>query len=191
VRVSAPVEVAADAPDMPASMAPLDAPARARTPSIALVVGEALVEQSSGRHRPQLAAAVSVAHPLPGPWGAAIEVFGTSASARTDTLAHHQTEVRPAALATVTFERPQVRADGRAPVHLALELGVGPAVTVTIASWRTPDLGAFVLAEPGARGRAALTLDVAEHLRLRAQGGGAWRPGAMDHDYTLGASWVF
>lgn len=164
-------------------------------------VGEALVRQSSGRHRPQAALGLSVAVPVAGRWGVAVEAVGTVGAERSSEIALDQYLVRPAALATLTFARPTTTIARRRPAKdgsverpsawLAFDVGLGPALNVTLARWADPDLGTLTALEPGVRGRSALTLGIGAHARVRLQGGLAWRPTGMDHDYTAGLSWGF
>ncbi len=169
-------------------------------PAFEVALGEALVQQSSGRHRPQAALGVSLAVPVAGRWGIAAEVLGTFATERSSELALDQWLVRPAVLATLSFARPittvpraRPAADGsatRPSAWLSFDVGLGPTASATIAHWVDPDLGAAVLVEPGVRGRAGLALGVSERARLRFQGGLAWRPSGVDHDFTLGLAWA-
>ncbi len=167
--------------------------------SVALTVGEALVRQSSGRHRAQAALGVSVDIPVRGVWGVALEALGTVGSERSDQIALDQYLVRPAALVTLTFARPsevveRLRPRPRAPVrspYLALDVGLGPAAALTLANWESPALDPSWAVEPGVRGRAGMAFGLGAHLRVRLQGGLAWRPSGTDHDYLLGAAWAF
>ncbi|MDP2306667.1 MAG: hypothetical protein Q8P18_11650 [Pseudomonadota bacterium] len=167
--------------------------------AVELVVGEALVRQSSGRHRAQGALGVTVAVPVRGVWGVAVEAFGTLGVERSAELALDQYLVRPAILGTVTFARepqPVVRVNRRGSFpgtspYLALDVGVGPAVTFRFAEWTAPDFGTVWAIEPGARGRAGLAFGLGPHARIRIQGGLAWRPSGVDHDYQVGAAWAF
>ncbi len=167
--------------------------------AIELVAGEALVRQSSGRHRAQGVLGVSVAVPVRSVWGVAIEAVGTYGAERSAEIAVDQFLVRPALLATATFAREpemvaHVRRRGRfvaVSPYLALDVGLGPAVSLTWARWDTPDVGTVTVIEPGARGRVALAFGVGDHLRVRLQGGMAWRLSGVDHDYQLGAAWAF
>lgn len=178
-----------------------DAPTEvaASTVAIELVAGEALVRQSSGRHRAQLALGVTVAVPVRGIWGVAVEAVGTYGKERSDELSLDQYLVRPALLATVTFARERAvvtrinrrgRFESTSP-YLALDVGAGPAVALQYARWIIPDLGTVSVIEPGARGRAALAFGFGAHFRLRLQGGIGWRLSGVDHDYQLGAAWAF
>ena len=167
--------------------------------AIEVAVGEALVRQSSGRHRAQAAVGISVAVPVRGVWGVAFEAVGTGVNERSAELSLDQYLLRPAALATATFARPiepVVRKSRRGHMpgtsrYLAFDLGLGPAAIVTLASWDVPGLGALWVVEPGVRGRAALALGIGPHARIRLQGGFGWRPSGTDHDYLLGAAWAF
>ena len=163
----------------------LAAEPHASRPAVDLLVGEALVEQSSGRHRPQPAVLVGASLPLSGGLGLAAEALFTAAADGAALGALEQRVARPALLATLTLTRPGATPD------LAFGLGVGPAVTVTVASWSTPRLEPVTLVEPGARGRASLAVAVGARFALRAQGGLAWRASGVDHDYSLGVAWAW
>lgn len=173
--------------------------AAADSVAVELVVGEALVRQSSGRHRAQAALGVTLAVPVRGLWGVAVEAVGTYGAERSAEITLDQYLVRPALLATLTFARerePVARVTRKrrflaTSPYLALDVGLGPAVAVTAAHWTSPDLGTLTTIEPGARGRAALAFGVGEHLRVRLQGGLGWRPSGVDHDYQLGVAWAF
>ncbi|MDP2311377.1 MAG: hypothetical protein Q8P41_00615 [Pseudomonadota bacterium] len=178
----------------------MDVAEEAREPvAVELSVGEVLVRQSSGRHRAQVGLGVSVSVPVRGVWGVAFEAVGTGVAERSGQLELDQYLLRPAALATLTFARLRVpvthvtrrRSFVATSPYLAFDLGLGPGAAVTLAEWRTPDLGAAWAVEPGVRGRAGLAFGVGEHLRVRLQGGLAWRPSGTDHDYLLGAVWAF
>ncbi|MFN7143087.1 MAG: hypothetical protein ACK4YP_04880 [Myxococcota bacterium] len=177
-------------------MTPVELPVTAE-----IQIGEALVRQSSGRHRPQAALGVSVAVPVAGRWGVAVEAMGTVGVERSDEIALDQYLVRPAALATITFARPTTSVPRRRPgpdgaterpsAWLGFDVGLGPAVHVTLARWESPDLGTLSTFEPGVRARSALTLGLGPDARLRLQGGLAWRPTGVDHDFTAGLAWAF
>lgn len=96
-----------------------------------LAVGEALVRQSSGRHRAQLALGLTVAVPVRGRWGVVFETVGTAAGERSAELTLEQYHLRPAAMATLTF-----------------------------AHWGAADIGDVWIVEPGVRARAALSLEL-------------------------------
>jgi hypothetical protein len=167
---------------MPADVATDAAPAVAvGAPCVELGFGEALVRQSSGRHRAQPVLGVGVGARLHGPWGVELEATGSVADERSGELSLNQYFVRPAVLATLTFAR------GRS----ALELGLGPAMDVTVATWIEPAIPGVVAVEPAARARAALAMGVGAHLHVRIQGGLAARPSGVDDDFQLGASWAF
>lgn len=168
--------------------------------AVELVSGEALVRQSSGRHRAQAAIGVTVALPVRGIWGVGVEAVGTRGVERSAELQLEQYLLRPALLATVTFAREPQRVrhqkrrgtsfEATSP-YLALDVGAGPAVSLRFARWASPELGTVSAIEPGARGRVALAFGVGDHLRVRVQGGIAWRLSGVDHDYQVGAAWAF
>lgn len=173
-------------------------------PAAHVLFGEALIEQSSGRHRPQVALQLAVGGPLREVGGVFTlglggELLLTTAADRSELVAVDQHVARAAVLATVTFARPAANftvetrkgvVERRAP-RLAFDLAAGPATIVTAAVWSSPELDPVVLVEPGARGRAGLELGLGPHLSMRGQGGLAWRPSGFDHDYAAGVAWAW
>lgn len=147
-------------------------------PVVALVslgLGEALVEQSSGRHRAQPAIALDVAAGRPGGWGGALEGAASYGRERSGELDATQIAGHVAALATWT----SARGPGR------FELGLGPALALTAATWATPDLGTVVVAEPALRLRVGLGYGFGERWLVQARTGAALRPSGLDADVVL------
>ncbi len=166
----------------PEAVAPEAAPLESGAEiAVHVAIGEALVRQSSGRHRAQAALGVGVTVGVRGPWGIAAEVFGTTSGDQSAEISVRQFLVRPVFLGVLTFAR------GRS----AFEVGLGPAASVTLTRWELPALENALLVEPGARARAALAIGFGAHLDVRLQAGLGWRLSGVDHDYSLGASWTF
>jgi len=164
--------------------------------AIEVALGEALVRQSSGRHRAQAALGLTAAVPVGGRWGVAFEAVATGASERSAELALDQYLLRPAALATLSFRRPVApvgrrrRADALSH-PLIFDLALGPALALTLARWGADEADDVWFVEPAVRARAALSLGVAGPVSVRLQGGLDWRASGTDHDYLLGAAWSF
>jgi hypothetical protein len=144
---------------------------------VAACVGEALVRQSSGRHRAEPAASVSVG--AGETFGGAVEIV--AAYARDDAPGREISTwtARPALLATATL--------GARPAWV--RAGLGPALTVTSATWSAPDVGTVTLAEPGARAAVSLGLAVGPRVEARLQLGAGFRASGTDFDALLGVAW--